>query len=195
MLNTQSTPMPILRTSAINNQLLLKAEQLKQVSLVDQSFKGKFILWGDIKNSDFNQQILDATGLTLPLKSGDVSQSGDYLAIWANPKRWYLICTEQHESELAKKLIDSGQVHMSVTDGQCCFHLNGLRSIDLLKKGCSLNFDEAIFPSGKCLQTRLAITKVFLHRHALDSFDIYVERSYGEYIWRWLLDAAQEYAG
>lgn len=189
---TKSNQAP--RISAITTKLLQQSANLKQVKLTDESFRGKFILWGNPEDSNFTQTIFTATGLTLPGQCGEVSEAGPYLAIWANPKRWYLICEEKDESSLAKQLADSGQVHMSVTDGQCCFHLNGPSAVDLLKKGCSLNFSDKHFVTGQCLQTRQAITKVFLHRKGTDSFDIYVERSYSEYIWSWLLDAAKEYS-
>lgn len=182
------------RISAITTRLLQQSSNLKQVKLTDESFRGKFILWGNPEDSNFTQSISEATGLTLPRQCGEVSEAGPYRAIWANPQRWYLICEEKDESSLAEQLKGSGQVHMSVTDGQCCFHLKGVSAVDLLKKGCSLNFNETKFTTGQCLQTRLAITKVFLHRHSSQSFDIYVERSYSEYIWKWLLDAAKEYS-
>ncbi|MBU2965787.1 sarcosine oxidase subunit gamma family protein [Amphritea sp. 2_MG-2023] len=193
MLNIASKSMQAQRIGPIPTRLLQQSSNLKTLKLSDQSFRGKFILWGNPEDSHFTDAVFAATGLTLPRQSGEVTQAGAFRAIWANPQRWYLICEEQDEATLANKLAQSGQVYMSVTDGQCCFHLQGQASVDLLKKGCSLNFSETTFPAGQCLQTRLAITKVFLHRHSVDSFDIYVERSYSEYIWSWLLDAAKEY--
>lgn len=181
------------RVSAISSALSQQAPGLRQVSLKDLSYRGKYILWGDLNNSAFTAAILEHTGLKLPRQSGDVFENTTYRAIWANPKRWYLICEQDDEEALAKALADSGQVHMSVTDGQACFQLEGEASIDLLKKGCSLNFNLEHFPPGQCLQTRLAITKVFIHRHNASQFDIYVERSYAEYIWSWLVDAAREF--
>lgn len=194
MLDAITKPNKVPRTDAITTRLLQQSTNLKQVKLTDVSFRGKFILWGNPEDSNFTQSVQTATGLSLPRQCGEVSENGPYRAIWANPKRWYLICEEQNETELAERLADSGQIHMSVTDGQCCFHLKGPSAVDLLKKGCSLNFSDTHFATGQCLQTRLAITKVFLHRKGADSFDIYVERSYSEYIWSWLLDAAKEYS-
>jgi sarcosine oxidase subunit gamma len=193
MHNTDNQSIQAQRISAIPTSLLQQANNLTKVKLSDKSLRGKFILWGNPENVAFTEAILTTTGLTLPLQNGEVTEAGAYRAIWANPNRWYLICEQQDEVALAKQLALSNQVHMSVTDGQCCFHLQGQQSLDVLKKGCSLNFGLETFPLGQCLQTRLAITKVFLHRHDINSFDIYVERSYSEYIWRWLLDAAKEY--
>ncbi|MEH6578415.1 MAG: sarcosine oxidase subunit gamma family protein [Amphritea sp.] len=181
------------RIGAITAKLLQQSSSLKCIKLADKSFRGKFILWGNPEDKDFSDAVYAATGLKLPRQSGEVTDAGPYRAIWANPKRWYLICEQENETALSEALAASGQVHMSVTDGQCCFHLQGNHAVDLLKKGCSLNFSEAHFAPDQCLQTRLAITKAFLHRRSTNSFDIYVERSYSEYIWGWLLDAAKEF--
>jgi len=179
------------RVNVISDSLLERSRRDSTLQLTDNSFQGKFILWGDVDSDQFVDSVFKNTGLTLPTSCGEVTQAGPYKAIWANPKRWYLICEEQEESKLAAALLKSGQVHMSVTDGQCCFRVEGKEAVNVLKKGCSLNFNETVFASGQCLQTRLAITKVFLHRLNAESFNIYVERSYSEYIWCWLLDASK----
>ncbi|EPB7045434.1 TPA: sarcosine oxidase subunit gamma [Pseudomonas aeruginosa] len=187
--------MKVKRSSVLSAAQVLQANSLRPVKLTDLSFRGKFVLWGKgAQGADaFNEAIRKHLGLDLPQRCGDVTEAGAFLAIWANPNRWYVVSEQSDEPKLAAALASSGQVNMSVTDGQCCFNLEGAFAVDLLKKGCSLNFSETTFSSGQCLQTRLAITKVFLHRRSSTSFDIYVERSYGEFIWNWLVDAAQEF--
>ncbi|MEH6812877.1 MAG: sarcosine oxidase subunit gamma family protein [Motiliproteus sp.] len=181
------------RSSVITAKQARQAASLQQIVLADLSFRGKYILWGNAADNAFNESVSGSLGLDLPTRSGGVTEAGAFSAIWANPKRWYLICEQADEPKLAEALANSGQVHMSVTDGQCCFRITGEATIDVLKKGCSMNFNEDSFAAGQCQQTRLAITKVFLHRSSASSFDIYVERSYGEFIWDWLVDAAQEF--
>lgn len=187
--------MKIKRSGALTNPLLLQASTLRSVRLSDLSFRGKYVLWGKgaAGASEFAELVRKHLGLEVPQKSGDVTENGTFRAIWANPNRWYVISEQADEPMLAEALSASGLVNMSVTDGQCCFSLEGDHAVDVLKKGCSLNFSSVAFAAGQCLQTRLAITKVFLHRRGHTSFDIYVERSYAEFIWSWLIDAAREY--
>lgn len=181
------------RSSVIAASYAAMAKGLSHIKLADLSFRGKFILWGNPSDASFLAVVKKELNLELPLISGGVSEAGPYKAIWANPKRWYVICEEADERALADALKQTNCVHMSVSDGQACFRIEGVAAIDVLKKGCSLDFSEQNFTAGQCLQTRLAITKAFMHRLGSNTFDIYVERSYAEFVWKWLVDAAQEY--
>ena len=72
--------------------------------------------------------------------------------------------------------------------------VTGPRARDLLAKGCPLDLHPSLFAKGACAQTVMAKAGVLIH--AVDdgpTYDLYVLRSFAEYLWRWLEDAAQEY--
>src|SRR5271163_543348 len=68
--------------------------------------------------------------------------------------------------------------------------ITGLQARDVLAKGISLDLHPAVFQVGRGAQTGLHHTGVFLERVGDDSYEIYVQCSYAESIWEWLIDAA-----
>ena len=50
------------------------------------------------------------------------------------------------------------------------------------------------FRPGRCAQTGLARAGVLIHQTGAEpAYDIYVDRSFAEYLWTWLEDAAAEF--
>ena len=80
------------------------------------------------------------------------------------------------------------------TAGYAGFLLAGPRARDILRKRTSLPLEEASFPDLSAAQTGFAKTRALLLRHDLASvpgFEIYIDRSLGEYVWKTILDAGR----
>jgi sarcosine oxidase subunit gamma len=75
----------------------------------------------------------------------------------------------------------------------CQLRIAGPRAAETLQKGCPLDFDPAVFPPGSCAQSLLSKIDVLLHRLDAQAFEVTVRRSFADYAWRWLHDAAGEY--
>ncbi|MDH3475435.1 MAG: sarcosine oxidase subunit gamma, partial [Rhodospirillales bacterium] len=91
-------------------------------------------------------------------------------------------------------LAAAGLTFTEVGEGRAALRLGGPRSIDLLRKGTSLNLHPRVFRPGDCAQTKLAQCGVLLHRPGEAAvYDIFCERSFAEYLWLWLEDAALEF--
>ncbi len=81
-----------------------------------------------------------------------------------------------------------------MSDGRAVIGLSGPHASDVLMKGCSLDVHPRKFAPGDCAQSMLAKALVILHQtDAAPAYDIYVERSFADYLWSWLEDAAAEY--
>ena len=85
-----------------------------------------------------------------------------------------------------------------VTDGRVAFRVAGPSARDVLAKGCPLDLHPRAFPPGRCAQSLLAKASVLIHLVDDDpergpSFDVYVARSFAQYLWTWLEDAGREY--
>ena len=110
---------------------------------------------------------------------------------------------ETYKTKLADKLSKTlGDLHVAVTavgESRTRLRLAGPRARDLLAKGCAVDFHTRIFGGpGTCVQTQLAKSLVVLHLVSEDAaegpvFDIFVLRSFADYLWSWLEDAAGEY--
>ena len=66
----------------------------------------------------------------------------------------------------------------------------------MLRKLCALPLDPRDFPNLRVAQSSLAKVHCILVRRdlgGLPGFDLYVERPYGDYVWRSVIDAGQEF--
>jgi sarcosine oxidase subunit gamma len=83
---------------------------------------------------------------------------------------------------------------VDVSDSRAVITLSGPRALDVLAKGCPLDLHPRVFSPGRCAQSLLAKAHVLLHRvDDAPTFEIYVHRSFADYLWTWLEDAAAEY--
>ena len=138
-----------------------------------------------------------ALGLTLPKKPNTTAAGKDLTALMLGPDEWLLIGAPGREGEIAQALGHAlaGQ-HAAITDvteGRTVIGLGGRNARDLLMKGCPLDVHRREFKPGDCAQSVLAKAIVILHQTGESAYDIYVERSFADYLWTWLEDAAQEY--
>ncbi|HJN04644.1 MAG TPA: sarcosine oxidase subunit gamma family protein [Alphaproteobacteria bacterium] len=141
----------------------------------------------------------DAIGAALPDAPNTVSEGPQSTVLWLGPDEWLVASTAGADANLQRNLDVALAAHHAaitdVSDLRAVIVLGGPRARDVLAKGCSLDFHPRVFGSGRCAQTQLARASVIIHQRATDPlFDIYVERSYAEYLWLWLEDAALEFA-
>ena len=163
-------------------------------------------LRGSAKNKSFMAATAEALGAGLPTDPNTSVRAGEVTALWLGPDEWWIVApgaAPDASSALAGRLGEavSGS-HAAVTevgDSRVCLRVSGPRTRDLLAKGSPLDLDPAAFGgTGHCAQTQLAKATVVLHQIGEDdgngpSFDIYVPRSFSNYLWTWLQDAAREY--
>ena len=121
-------------------------------------------------------------------------EAGDQAAVfWTQPDEWLVVAAPTEAAGLTAALDGAGLVFTEVSDGGAAFHLSGTRALDLLRKGTSINLHPRAFLPGHAAQTKLAQASVLLHRPGeAAAYDIFCERSFAEYLWLWLEDAARE---
>lgn len=141
-------------------------------------------------------------GFALPLEANSSAGKGRTTALWLGPDEWWIVAqadAARTRDKLAKALGSLTAAVTDVSESRTCLRVSGPRARDLLSKGCPLDLHPRLFDAGACAQSVLAKTGVTLHQTAGDaarggpSFDLYVVRSFADYLWRWLEDAAQEY--
>ncbi len=65
---------------------------------------------------------------------------------------------------------------------------------ELLAKGCPLDLHPRVFDVGQCAQSHLAKAPILIRQLDREpAFEIVVRRSFADYLWVWLEDAAAEY--
>jgi sarcosine oxidase subunit gamma len=64
----------------------------------------------------------------------------------------------------------------------------------MLSKGCSLDLNPSVFRARSCAQTLFAKAHVTIRNvDSSPTFDLFVRRSFAEYLGLWLQDASLEY--
>lgn len=169
------------------------------VRLVEQPHTGKVILRGDAGDPMFLGAVRGALELDLPLAPNTSSETPPVSALWLGPDEWMLICAPGSEAAVAESLrAGLGGQHAAVvdiSDAQTVLQLSGRSARTVLAKGCALDLHPSAFSFGDVAQAFVAKASVTLHQTADEadeggpSFDIYVSRSFADYLWRWIQDA------
>ena len=177
------------------------------VRLGERDFRGQINLRGDPANEAFMDAVAGVIGCRLPTEpntsAGDDDLRNGPRVLWLGPDEWFLVTLPGGEVEiveaLAGPLAGSGGSLTDVSDVRAVISISGRHARDVLMKGCPLDLHPAVFEPGHCAQSLLARASVILTRRTDEaaaggsSFDIYVARSFADYLWTWLEDAAGEY--
>jgi sarcosine oxidase subunit gamma len=164
------------------------------IELAERSRLGKFLLRGAPDDEAFLAAVKTASGLELPRKPNSSAAGGAVTALWTQPDEWLIVCEPEETARIGDSLATAGLTVTEVGEGRAALRLGGPKSIDLLRKGTSLNLHPRIFRPGDCAQTKLAQCGVLLHRPGeAPVYDIFCERSFAEYLWLWFEDAAPEF--
>jgi sarcosine oxidase subunit gamma len=193
---------PYLRQSALSHRGLGRAagEALSGagITLSERPFRAMVNLRGDAADTGLRNAAQAAAGVELPLEPNTTRRSGQVTALWLGPDEWLIAAPAGEERVLVPALRASlGDRHAAVvdlTESRTVIAVSGAHARDLLAKGCTLDLHPRAFPVGACAQTGLARAGVLLH--LLDetpTFEITILRSFADYMWVWLADAAQEY--
>jgi sarcosine oxidase subunit gamma len=163
--------------------------------LGEHAFRGKLNLRGDLEDAGFLEAVAAALGVALPTEANGVTEAKRLAVLWLGPDKWLVVTAPGHERLLAEMLEETlAGRHISVvdvSDQQRVIVLAGGQVRTLLAKDTSLDFAPPSFAPGRCVQIPLARALVAVHqRDDRSTFDIYVDHSYAEYLWRWLETAA-----
>jgi len=168
------------------------------VMLQERPFLGTLNLRGDPRDPAFLEVAGKVLGTALPLESNTTAGHQELAAFWLGPDEWLLVTPPHAQGALAARLEQAlvGQ-HVAVTDvsaGQCAIAVSGPNARELLAKGCGLDLHPRSFGPGRCAQTLLAKASVLICQwNEPPGYELFVRRSYSEYLWRWLQAAARSF--
>jgi sarcosine oxidase subunit gamma len=136
-------------------------------------------------------------GQAFPAHVGATS-SGAMRALCIGPREWLMVSQEGAASNVRKRiepeLAQGGLVWVDVTDGLVALEVRGSAAREILSKGCGLDLHPRSFPAGRCARTRFAQIPVIVECvDQMPRFELYVARSYVDYLHAWLADAAVEF--
>ncbi|SFH92973.1 sarcosine oxidase subunit gamma [Modicisalibacter xianhensis] len=167
------------------------------VTLREKAFLGHLVLRGGAIVLD--EAVRETLGLALPARPNALVQdaSGERSIQWLAPDEWLVIVPGGEEFALESQLRQAlGQAHFSIVNvsgGQTVLTLRGENAREVLMKSTPYDIHPQAFPVGKGVSTVFAKATVVLRRPAEDTWELVIRRSFADYCYRWLLDAAAEY--
>ena len=170
----------------------------KAVKLESVFFVGKINLRIKEEDSESRKIVSEFLRYNLPNFSGEVQGNNETRTAWLGPNEFLIHCLDAEKFNIINKIRDIlGNGFYSVTDVSDYYitiRLSGEKSIEVLSKGCPLNFKQYLNIKDSCAQSYISKASVFIDRLADDQiFDISVRWSFAEYLWDWLEDASKEF--
>ncbi|ASK20074.1 sarcosine oxidase subunit gamma [Halomonas sp. XH26] len=168
-----------------------------RVQLRERAMLGHLILRGGAIVLD--EAVRDVLGISLPGKPQALVQdaSGERSIQWLSPDEWLVIVPGGEEfpleTQLRERLGDSHYAISDVSGGQTVLEITGEAARELLMKAVIYDVHPRHFPVGKGVTTVFAKATTILRRPSEERWELVVRRSFADYCYRWLLDAAAEY--
>jgi len=132
-------------------------------------------------------------GLTpLPRPNRAVQAEGRTL-LWLAPDQWLLVGrAEEDEAALLAPLQAARVVAVAYSDAWAVLRLAGPAARDLLQAGTSLDLHPRRFGPDDSARTLFADAALLLHQVGPgDVFELYLDRSIGNFVWEWLSQAGR----
>lgn len=173
------------------------ADPVTGVHIGERPLLGMINLRGQRTNPAFCSAVIKVVGAALPNVNETSGKPEGVHILGLGPDEWLIITPTNEEPEIYANLCKAlAEFHTAVTltgESMTVIHLAGVHARDTLAKGCPVDMHPRVFGPGQCAQTILARANMTIHQTADDVYDIIVRRSFAEYVWTWLEDAAREY--
>lgn len=135
-----------------------------------------------------------ALGVKLPTKPKTSSTDGGRTALWLGPDEWLVI--DEDGNDMLADCATVSQLHSAVgiSHRNVAISVAGPNSEGTISSGCPQDLSLAIFPVGACSRTILGKSEIVLLRTAEDAFRVECWRSFSDYVFAFLADAAKDAA-
>ena len=140
---------------------------------------------------------LDKTpGLKLPEQLAFTSSKG-HAIYWMSPDEWLLTCPYDVVDQLAAYVKTATESHhvavVNVSSAYCQLTISGDHAMDVLKKSTTYDVHERNLSKGKVVNTTFAKAQATLAAIDKDTYQLFVRRSFADYLWLWLQRSAREF--
>jgi sarcosine oxidase subunit gamma len=163
------------------------------VSMREITSRGMIDLRGLASDGEFMAAIKQALNLDLPTTPRTSAAWGDVQALWLSIDQWLILCPRARTGETLNKLRQAlAGIHsfvVDVSDMRTIIRLEGDSARSVLLKGSSLDLLSSDYGAGTVRRLRFAEIAALIHivSEKPDAIDLYVFRSYANYVWDWLL--------
>jgi len=169
-----------------------------RVVVCEKAFLGHLVLRGNADDEAFRAGVEQALGLALPLELGPLSidEARGISIQWMSPDEWLIIVPSGQEFAAEAALRGSLSGHhavMNTSGGQTVLELSGPCVRELLMKCTPYDVHPRNFPVGKGVTSVFAKSSAVIRRVGEERWELVIRRSFADYLFRWILDAAEEF--
>ncbi len=136
-----------------------------------------------------------ATALKLPLEAQQ-RRGGDPTACWLGPDQWLLTSDLRSATDIIEEidaaLTDQLHAATDMSSQNVCFSLKGTTARKILAMGCGIDMHDSTFKKGECIRTHFANVALFMIAVDDNEFDLYVDRSFAQYLHDWIVNAGED---
>jgi len=164
----------------------------------EKPFLGHLVLRGRASDAAFRAGVERVLGLALPLEMGPLSldEARGVSLQWMSPDEWLVIVPAGQEfaAEAALRQELSGHsAVMNVSGGQTVLELAGPKVRELLMKCTPYDVHPRSFAVGKGITSVFAKSTATIRRVDEARWELVIRRSFADYLFCWILDAAEEF--
>ena len=97
------------------------------------------------KNSQIKLEDIKIDELEFPLQKSKVASNKNTRILWSGPDTWVIISTKNDIEKIIEKKCN--YKYFAITDishSRAVIQIKGIQSIEILKKGCPINFNEFV---------------------------------------------------
>ena len=138
-----------------------------------------------------------ATAAAMGVPFGRSRRQDDVLIAGIRPDEWWLIGERAAVRRFLAPTDRAGFAHtVDLTHGRLALRVTGPAAAGALEKVCSLDFSDPMTPDGAAASASVAKVGCDIVRDDVDGLPSYLvlaDRSYGQYLWDAVADAAQEF--
>ena len=132
-------------------------------------------------------------GVRVPRIPNTASGDGRPRILWTGPNRW--LFSEQEQRDLGAKLRETVEpaTVVDLSHSRTSIRISGQHARHVLMKASPLDWHPCAFKAGQCAQTTAFHISALIDCREVDTFDLYVARSFAQSFWESLIEAAMEY--
>ncbi|MGB8816466.1 MAG: sarcosine oxidase subunit gamma [Rhizobiaceae bacterium] len=133
-----------------------------------------------------------ALGIDLPLKPKTSATKGARTAFWLGPDEWLIL--DEAGKNLIADCAKSKALHSAtdISERNTAILVSGKHARGTLSAGCPQNLSDKAFPVGAVSRTLLGKIEVIINRTGAETFRVECWRSFADYAFTYLSDAARD---
>jgi len=168
------------------------------VALAEATIASAWNVQGDPAHPALIEEAHRLFDIALPPAPNTTARSDKLTALWLGPGSWLLAASAASTlTDYAAKrdaLNAAGGALFDVSASRVAWTISGPRAIDVLTKGCPLDFHPRVFAAATCAQSVFCHVNMLIDkRDDAPTFTVMVARSLARDMWHALCEAAAQY--